>query len=169
MEKERRDGFTLIELLVVLGLIMVLAGLLFPGLQRARMAANRTKCVANLSGLGTALRMYLNDFNDVMPVAAAMPSLGLTDEPAICNVLAPYAKSPSAFRCPSDRHVPPYFEQEGSSYQYVTVLGGQKVASGFLTERFGASESPVMHDYEAVHDGHMNYLFEDMHAGVLGD
>jgi prepilin-type N-terminal cleavage/methylation domain-containing protein/prepilin-type processing-associated H-X9-DG protein len=164
----KRCGFTLIELLVVIAIIAILAALLVPAVNSARAAAKSGACRGHLHGLGIGLRLYLNDHGDVMPVAAAMPSLKLTEEPSIVEALDSYIEDKRAFRCPADTETL-YYESEGSSYQYVTIHGGQLVGEGFMTKRFGESKTPVLHDYEPFHKDSMNYLFADLHVGDLGE
>jgi prepilin-type N-terminal cleavage/methylation domain-containing protein len=70
--KFKRIGFTLIELLVVIAIIALLVSILMPGLGRARELARRAKCMSNLSSIGKAMSIYVNDgTNDAFPFISA--------------------------------------------------------------------------------------------------
>ena len=65
----RRKGFTLVELLVVIAIIALLMGILMPALSRVRQIAFRLVCGTNLSGIGKAMLIYANDYEDEFPKA----------------------------------------------------------------------------------------------------
>jgi len=70
----RRKGFTLVELLVVIAIIALLMGILMPALARVRQLAFRMTCGTNLSGIGKAMLLYSNDYQDELPRAGGRTS-----------------------------------------------------------------------------------------------
>ena len=63
----RRRAFTLIELLVVIAIIALLVSLLFPSLNKAKYAAERTVCQSNLHNIGQAAAIYANEYDGFIP------------------------------------------------------------------------------------------------------
>ena len=58
-----RHHFTLIELLVVIAIIAILAAMLLPSLQRARMTAHKTNCKNTLKSIGSGHQFYADDWD----------------------------------------------------------------------------------------------------------
>ena len=97
----RRDDaiavpFTLIELLVVIGIIAILASLLFPALSKAREVARSSNCMSQEKQLVSAMHMYATDYNDY--IASARVGHGNWDH--VLAVLYPYvSQKDSMFVC----------------------------------------------------------------------
>lgn len=99
----RRTGFTLIELLVVIAIIAILAAILFPVFARAREKARQTSCLSNLRQLGTALQMYVQDYDEMTPPHNDGEDM-LADNPGRFVIrLMPYIRNEQLLGCPSDQ------------------------------------------------------------------
>ena len=53
-----KKGFTLIELLVVIGIIAILAAIIFPVFSKAREKSRQVTCLSNLSQISKAMMIY---------------------------------------------------------------------------------------------------------------
>jgi prepilin-type N-terminal cleavage/methylation domain-containing protein/prepilin-type processing-associated H-X9-DG protein len=103
-------AFTLIELLVVIAIISILAAILFPVFAQARDKARETSSLSNMRQIGTALQMYLQDYDETFFITRESPYfLGYDQESEelkellITKVLAPYVKNDKVWYSPSDR------------------------------------------------------------------
>ena len=68
-----RRSFTLIELLVVIAIIAILAAMLLPALNKARMTAQKASCMGNMKTFGGAFQMYAQENDDYMCGTARPP------------------------------------------------------------------------------------------------
>src|SRR2546426_8289250 len=66
-DRPQPSGFTLIELLVVIAIIAILAAILFPVFAQAREKARQSTCLSNQKQLGTAMSMYIQDYDERFP------------------------------------------------------------------------------------------------------
>lgn len=90
-------GFTLVELLVVIGIIALLIAILLPALNKARLAANRVGCLANLRQIGLACQQYRNDSKDYLPA----PKNSLDNTTWDVRLLPYLSSAPVTFGTPS--------------------------------------------------------------------
>ncbi len=60
-------AFTLTELLVVIAIIAILAAILFPVFAQAREKARSIACLSNSRQIGTALMLYIQDYDEKYP------------------------------------------------------------------------------------------------------
>lgn len=110
--KAKSSGFTLIELLVVIAIIAILAAILFPVFAQAREQARKTACLNNTKQIGTAVMMYVQDYDEMYPCNSwDEPYIGTSDNDIGQDTrskthwpwrIMPYLKNKQVFRCPSD-------------------------------------------------------------------
>lgn len=125
--QKRSNAFTLIELLVVIAIIAILAAILLPVLNQAKIRAQGTDCLANMRQLQTAFLMYCNDSNELVPVSHSNSSdnpvpanyynwecgIMTYGDPGAANIsyltdtkmsqLSRYLQTAAVYRCPTDR------------------------------------------------------------------
>jgi prepilin-type N-terminal cleavage/methylation domain-containing protein len=126
-----KEGLTLVELLVVIGIIAVLAGILWVVLAPVRERARQVHCINNLKQIHHALMLYREDYG-----AYAEPEIGTPRDPAeigwpcisyplppgavaifLDMQLAPYLTSKEVWRCLNDpRPLEELLKEHGSSY-----------------------------------------------------
>lgn len=111
MRTNTQRAFTLIELLVVIAIIAILAAILFPIFAQAREQARATTCTSNTRQIGMANMMYVQDYDETMPLFYAYNTKSPSGERAWSGdplhkgvevLLMPFVKSVQIFRCPDD-------------------------------------------------------------------
>jgi len=88
-------AFTLIELLAVIGIILVLAALIFPTVQGVKKKADTTVCASNLHQIGVAMSLYASENQTALPgpTWSTQPPLASKDNFGVVwlgGFLAPY-------------------------------------------------------------------------------
>lgn len=73
MTQTKKTGFTLIEMLVVIAIIALLAAILVPAVTRALESANRTRLIANGTGIYKSVFAQIADVQDLLYGSGGVP------------------------------------------------------------------------------------------------
>jgi len=120
----KRRGFTLIELLVVIAIIAILAAILFPVFARAREKARQTSCLSNLKQIGTAMMMYVQDYDERYGQSLSGTTAGTV---TVYHVIMPYMKNAQILQCPSKKD-----EISAAGVNaFISAVGAPALAPGF--------------------------------------
>lgn len=159
-------AFTLIELLVVIAIIAILAAILFPVFAQAKEAAKKTACLSNARQIGMASKMYVSDYDDMMPIFYAynsQPPAGQPGHKGVEVLLLPYCKNKEVFKSPLDNGGPyvgndvpgadTYWKAYGSSYRFTQcvfsrIAGESSQNNVLLTQSSPVTETMVSYPAE---------------------
>ncbi len=158
--RSRLFGFTLVEVLVVIGIVALLAALLFPVFSQGRRSAKQNTCASNLRQLGLAVALYMQESDGLYPLAldavdkADLASWSAWPEwqeeivglPLLNSLLRPHVKDDKVFACPLDGGTnilddsrggrllasPSLFAHTGFSYKYRTLLALERMSESQL-------------------------------------
>lgn len=117
-----KPGFTLIEMLVVIGIIAVLAAVLFPVFLRTREQARASACLSNYHQIGLAIHQYAGDDDDKTPPNGG--SFG-----GLIADCYPYTHSTAIFTCPDD--FDRVEEKRAGTYRMASLYQGLPLACGW--------------------------------------
>jgi prepilin-type N-terminal cleavage/methylation domain-containing protein/prepilin-type processing-associated H-X9-DG protein len=134
MHRARKPAFTLIELLVVIAIIAILAAILFPVFAQAREKSRQAVCFGNLKQIGTAIMMYVQDYDETYPIYSTWPNEAVH----WYDMINPYVKAKdfksSIYVCPS---VP-------------KRTAGGNAGSGYGVNYLHVIQYPIQFDYRKI-------------------
>jgi prepilin-type N-terminal cleavage/methylation domain-containing protein/prepilin-type processing-associated H-X9-DG protein len=101
----KRRAFTLVELLVVVGVLAIVAAILFPIFARSRDGHRPNGCQNNLKQIALGFKQYLNDNNERYPLVLVTSSSKNGAPPyGWADALQPYIRNTQVYQCPSDTY-----------------------------------------------------------------
>jgi prepilin-type N-terminal cleavage/methylation domain-containing protein len=98
----QKSIFTLIELLVVIAIISILAGLLLPSLNKARLSAAGSSCLNNMHQMHLSIAQYTIDYDSRYPYAEGAEVWGDGTKGWTNKLYHANKISKKIFRCPRE-------------------------------------------------------------------
>lgn len=104
----KHRAFTLLELVLVVAIITILVSLLLPSFAKAKMRADRVKCVNNLKQIGIAFHLFANDHRGHLPMEISIRDGGTLEYVSGGNAFKHFQAlsnelvNPKLLNCPVD-------------------------------------------------------------------
>jgi prepilin-type N-terminal cleavage/methylation domain-containing protein len=97
-------GFTLIELLIVIAIVAILTAILVPVFAQAREKAHQTQCITHLRQIGTAFKLYIQDYDEQFPAGNGPDEIRQASDAwgMWYQQIQPYLRNLAVLHCPSD-------------------------------------------------------------------
>ena len=190
-----RHAFTLLELLIVIAIIMVLAALLLPAVQRGLLKGRQTQCLNNLRQIGIGFQSWAQEHGDRYPMQLTYRNggsleanrLNLRGFPEISfaarhfQVLSNELSSSKILVCPADKNrtVARSFAQLGSTnFSYwvnskATFGNSSQMLSGdwnvtSINVGTNKEQSIIRVQFDGMlHQNRGNILFADGHVELM--
>jgi prepilin-type N-terminal cleavage/methylation domain-containing protein/prepilin-type processing-associated H-X9-DG protein len=174
--RERRGAFTLIELLVVIAIIAILAAMLLPTLNRAKIKVENTVCQNNLKQLQLGMILYVQQYGSYPSinnrVTGLMPFVRWDwptnnyDYFSVDGIYGPRYLGPGTgvYACPAYNRLQGYFSRGNDYYAYCqgsygyNDIGWGQMPAGGLGVRYEpiifpwppATESQVLYPSDMI-------------------
>jgi prepilin-type N-terminal cleavage/methylation domain-containing protein len=163
----KKKGFTLVELLVVIAIIAMLLSILIPSMNRAKEIAKRVVCGSGLKGIGSAMALYADAYDNQLPKDRVMkpgdtkdtleahPYLVYRSEPAdtwrdlngkliplrwACLFEKKYIAEPKIFYCTGN--------DTGKSYRYTSYI--DPPPWGTLPQKYNSSPGGPVNEWVRI-------------------
>jgi len=179
-----RKAFTLMELIAVIAIVLILAALLIPALQRMKERAHSVACLSQLAQIGVGISLYAGDHDGWLPrngsitpavtlwIRSIQEYIGLKDvnylQAQTCGILkCPSCKGPY----PGLSYIINYHITGPGLYQKkllsinnpgTTLLLGD--GNGVISASRNNAYEGVSYSFEARHRNRVNVLFCDLHV-----